>query len=82
MAHQNLSKAQFALDQLMKIPGVKRTFTAPFFNEFTIELPRSARMINHDLLKDKIVGPFAARPVISRTDQARARLRYGNHNAR
>jgi glycine dehydrogenase subunit 1 len=62
MAHQNLSKAQFALDQLMKIPGVKRTFTAPFFNEFTIELPRSARMINHDLLKDKIVGPLPLGP--------------------
>jgi len=62
MAHQNLSKAQFALDLLTKIPGVKRTFTAPFFNEFTIELPRSARMINHDLLKDKIVGPLPLGP--------------------
>jgi glycine dehydrogenase subunit 1 len=58
MAHQNLSKAQFALDLLTKIPGVKRTFAAPFFNEFTIELPRSARMVNHELLKDKIVGPL------------------------
>jgi glycine dehydrogenase subunit 1 len=58
MAHQNLSKAQFALDLLTKIPGVKRTFTAPFFNEFTIELPRSARMVNHELLKDKLVGPL------------------------
>jgi len=62
MAHQNLSKAQFALDLLTKIPGVKRTFTAPLFNEFTIELPRSARMINHDLLKDKIVGPLPLGP--------------------
>jgi len=62
MAHQNLSKAQFALDLLTKIPGVKRTFNAPFFNEFTIELPRSARMINHDLLKDKIVGPLPLGP--------------------
>jgi len=62
MAHQNFSKAQFALDQLTKIPGVKRTFTAPFFNEFTIELPRSARMVNHELLKDKIVGPLPLGP--------------------
>jgi glycine dehydrogenase subunit 1 len=62
MAHQNLSKAQFALDLLTKIPGVKRTFTAPFFNEFTIELPRSARMVNHELLKDKIVGPLPLGP--------------------
>src|SRR5579862_9653747 len=62
MAHQNLSKAQFALDLLTKIPGVKRTFTAPFFNEFTVELPRSARMVNHELLKDKIVGPLPLGP--------------------
>ena len=58
MAHQNLSKARFALDELTKIPGVRRTFDAPFFNEFTIELPRSARMINADLLRDKIIGPL------------------------
>jgi glycine dehydrogenase subunit 1 len=58
MAHQNLSKAQFALDLLTKIPGVNRTFTAPFFNEFTVEFPRSVRMVNHELLKDKIVGPL------------------------
>jgi glycine dehydrogenase subunit 1 len=62
MAHQNLSKAQFALSELTRIPGVKRTFTAPFFNEFTIELPRSARMVNHELLKDKIVGPLPLGP--------------------
>ena len=58
MAHQNLSKAQFALAELEKIPGVRRVFSAPFFNEFTVELPRSARMLNGDLLREKIVGPY------------------------
>ncbi|MBZ5703582.1 MAG: aminomethyl-transferring glycine dehydrogenase subunit GcvPA [Acidobacteriia bacterium] len=58
MAHQNLSKAQFALGELEKIPGVRRVFSAPFFNEFTVELPRSVRMLNGDLLREKIVGPF------------------------
>jgi glycine dehydrogenase subunit 1 len=58
-AHQNLSKARFALAELEKIPGVRRAFSAPFFNEFTVELPRSARMINNDLLRDKIIGPLA-----------------------
>jgi glycine dehydrogenase subunit 1 len=62
MAHQNLSKAQFAVAELIKIPGVKRTFAAPFFNEFTIELPRSARMVNHELLREKIVGPLPLGP--------------------
>jgi glycine dehydrogenase subunit 1 len=58
MAHQNLSKAQFALSELTRIPGVRRTFPAPFFNEFTIELPRSARIVNSQLLRENIVGPL------------------------
>jgi len=58
MAQQNLSKAQFALAELEKIPGVRRAFAAPFFNEFTIELPRSVKLVNAYLLRDKVVGPF------------------------
>ena len=58
MAEQNVSKAQFALSELTKIPGVRRTFSAPFFNEFIIELPRSVRMVNGYLLREKIVGPL------------------------
>jgi len=58
MAEQNLAKAQFALKGLEAIPGVKRTFAAPFFNEFVVELPRSVKMVNAELLKEKIVGPF------------------------
>jgi glycine dehydrogenase subunit 1 len=59
MAQQNLSKAQFALAELLKVPGVKRTFDAPFFNEFVVELPRSVKLINAQLLRDKIIGPLA-----------------------
>ena len=58
MAEQNLAKSQYALLKLEKIPGVKRTFSAPFFNEFTVEFPRSVKLVNAELLKDKIVGPF------------------------
>jgi glycine dehydrogenase subunit 1 len=58
LADQNLSKAQFALKELEKIPGVKRAFSAPFFNEFTVELPRSVKLVNAELLKEKIVGPY------------------------
>src|SRR5271154_6901002 len=58
MAHQNLSKAQFALSELVKIPGVRRAFDAPFFNEFTIELPRSVKLVNAQLLGEMIIGPF------------------------
>jgi glycine dehydrogenase subunit 1 len=59
MAEQNLAKAQFAMGELEKIPGVKRAFDGPFFNEFALEFPRSVRMINGDLLRDKIAGPLA-----------------------
>ena len=58
MAQQNLSKAHFAFGELQKIPGVKRAFSAPFFNEFTLEFPRSVKLINAALLREKIVGPF------------------------
>jgi glycine dehydrogenase subunit 1 len=63
MAEQNLAKAQFALSLLERIPGVRRAFGGPFFNEFTLEFPRSVRMINADLLKEKIVGPLALGPM-------------------
>jgi glycine dehydrogenase subunit 1 len=59
MAEQNHSKAQFALAELLKVPGVRRAFDAPFFNEFTIELPRSVKIVNSQLLREKIIGPLA-----------------------
>jgi len=59
MAEQNFSKAQFALAELLKVPGVRRTFDAPFFNEFTVELPRSVKITNTQLLREKIIGPLA-----------------------
>jgi glycine dehydrogenase subunit 1 len=59
MAEQNLSKAHFALGELEKIPGVRRAFEGPFFNEFTVSLPRSVDSVNQLLLREKIVGPLA-----------------------
>jgi glycine dehydrogenase subunit 1 len=59
MAEQNFSKAQFALEELLRVPGVRRAFDAPFFNEFTIALPRSVKITNSQLLREKIIGPLA-----------------------
>ena len=59
MALQNLAKARFAPAELEKIPGVHRTFSGRTFNEFTVEFPRSVKLINHELLKEKIVGPYS-----------------------
>jgi len=58
-ALQNLAKARFALAESEKIPGVRRVFSGPFFNEFTLEFPRSVKMINRALLGEKIIGPYA-----------------------
>jgi glycine dehydrogenase subunit 1 len=58
MAGQNVAKAQFALKELEKVPGVKRTFSGQFFNEFVVELPRSVKIVNAELTKSKIIGPY------------------------
>jgi glycine dehydrogenase subunit 1 len=57
-AEQNLAKAHFALTELEKIPGVTRTFSEAFFNEFTVALPKSVKLVNAELLREKIIGPF------------------------
>ncbi len=58
MASQNVAKAQFARAELEKIPGVRRVFGAPFFNEFVLEFPRSVKLINAALMRDKTIGPL------------------------
>jgi len=59
LAEQNLAKARFARTELEKIPGVRRSFSGPIFNEFVLEFPRSIKLINRWLLDDKIIGPLA-----------------------
>lgn len=58
MALQNLSKVRFAQEELSKIPGVKRVFDGPSFNEFALEFPRSVKLINAALMREKIIGPY------------------------
>jgi glycine dehydrogenase subunit 1 len=58
MAEQNLAKARFALAELETISGVKRAFSGPVFNEFAVKFPRSVKMVNADLLRERIIGPL------------------------
>jgi glycine dehydrogenase subunit 1 len=58
MAAQNMAKAQFALTELEKIPGVRRAFSGRVFNEFVLQFSRSVKLINAELLKEKIIGPL------------------------
>lgn len=39
VARQNATKARYALETMMTVPGVTRRFTGPVFNEFVLSLP-------------------------------------------
>jgi glycine dehydrogenase subunit 1 len=62
LAEQNLAKARFAAAELEKIPGVRRAFSGPTFNEFVVELPRAVERVNKALLGEKIIGPLPLGP--------------------
>jgi glycine dehydrogenase subunit 1 len=62
MAEQNMAKTRYGVEELEKLPGVRRAFPAPFFNEVVLEFPRSVRMINHELQRERIVGPLPLGP--------------------
>lgn len=58
VAEQNLAKARYAREKLEAVPGVERVFAGPIFNEFVIRLPLSLRMVNTELLEDRMIGPL------------------------
>ena len=72
LAAQNLAKARFALEELEKIRGVRRAFSGPFFNEFVVEFPRSVKLVNAELLRQKIIGPLPIGRLLRGPDQSAA----------
>ena len=56
VAVQCHSKAVWARDLLSTVPGCRARYTAPFFNEFVMELPADPDEVNHRLLSRGIVG--------------------------
>jgi len=50
------AKAHYAAEAFGKIPGVKLKFSAPFFKEFALQLPKSPDRVVKRLLKDKILA--------------------------
>jgi glycine dehydrogenase subunit 1 len=62
VAEQNIAKTAYARRTLEAVHGVEHVFSAPVFNEFVIRLPRSVRVINEVLLRDKIIGPLPLGP--------------------
>ena len=50
------AKAHYAASRLTKVPGVSLRFTAPFFKEFTLQLPKSPERVVKRLMKDRILA--------------------------
>jgi len=50
------AKAHYAADAFTRIPGVRLRFTAPFFKEFALQLPKSPERVARRLMKDKILA--------------------------
>ncbi len=51
-------KTNYALERLSSIPGVKRKFEAPVFNEFVLEIPVDARGVIGQLIDRGIAAGF------------------------
>ncbi|MCI0402651.1 MAG: aminomethyl-transferring glycine dehydrogenase subunit GcvPA [Acidobacteria bacterium] len=56
LAEQNLAKARYLADELAKLPGVKRVFPAPFFNEFAIQFEKEATEVHRKLGEQQILA--------------------------
>jgi glycine dehydrogenase subunit 1 len=56
MAYQNVQKANYALDALATIKGIRRKFSGPVFNEFVLEFEGGYAQVEEHLLSRGIVG--------------------------
>ncbi|MFQ5829110.1 MAG: aminomethyl-transferring glycine dehydrogenase subunit GcvPA [Candidatus Methylomirabilia bacterium] len=52
----SLAKAHYAAEALSEVPGVRRRFSAPFFKEFVLQLPKSPGRVVHRLLKERLLA--------------------------
>ena len=58
LGEQCVQRAHYAYDQLTAIPGIKPIFDQPFFDEFTLQLPKPVKQVNQALAKANIIGGF------------------------
>jgi glycine dehydrogenase subunit 1 len=52
----SVAKAHYAAARLAAVPGVRLRFAAPFFKEFTLQLPKAPERVVKRLLKDRILA--------------------------
>ncbi|MCX7972962.1 MAG: aminomethyl-transferring glycine dehydrogenase subunit GcvPA [Candidatus Aminicenantes bacterium] len=58
LAYYNLQKANYALEKLCSLPGIKRHFSGPIFNEFVLELEQPVNKITSQLLNRGIIAGY------------------------
>ncbi|MCL6631485.1 MAG: aminomethyl-transferring glycine dehydrogenase subunit GcvPA [Alicyclobacillus herbarius] len=51
LALQNYHKAHYLEGRLCELDGISRVFSGPFFNEFVVRLPKSAEVVQNQLLQ-------------------------------
>ena len=56
LAVQNTAKAHYLYQELLKVPGFKPLFEAPFFNEFALKTPIPVADLNEKLLSKGFLG--------------------------
>ncbi|RNA68958.1 aminomethyl-transferring glycine dehydrogenase subunit GcvPA [Alteribacter keqinensis] len=57
MAYQNIQKAHYAKEKLIEA-GVEVVNGTPFFNEFSVKLPKPVSEVNDELLNAGMIGGF------------------------
>ena len=65
-----------------KFPACAARFSGPFFNEFAVEFPRSVKLVNAQLLRDKIIGPLSLGTAYPELTKRASGLRHGNDHPR
>jgi glycine dehydrogenase subunit 1 len=62
LAYQNVQKANYALESLTAIKGVRRKFGAPVFNEFVLEFEGGYKKVGEHLLSRGVIGGLGLGP--------------------
>ena len=58
----SVAKAHYAAAAFTKVPGVRLRFGAPFFKEFTLQLPKAPDRVVKRLAKDRILAGLPLKP--------------------
>jgi len=58
----SVAKAHYAATAFSKIPGVRLRFGAPFFKEFTLQLPKAPDRVVKRLAKERILAGLPLKP--------------------